>query len=45
MPTGRLRRAPSSSQMVMSAVASSTAVGVFETRSAWAVQAAMSIWS
>lgn len=45
MPMGRLRRAPSSSQMVTSAVASSTAVGVFETRTEWAVQAGMSIWS
>lgn len=45
MPMGRLRRAPMSSQMFTSAVASSTAVGVFETRMSWAVQAGMSIWS
>lgn len=45
MPMGRLRRAPMSSQMVTSAVASSTAVGVLETRTLWAVQAVISIWS
>lgn len=45
----RLRRAPRMRKIAMSAVASSTAVGVFETRIGEVgerdVQAGMSIWS
>jgi hypothetical protein len=45
MEMGRLRSAPRRRKMVMSAVASSTAVGVLETWTECAVQASMSTWS
>lgn len=45
MEPGRLRRAPRRRKMLRSAVASSTAEGVLETRIERALQEGMSIWS